>query len=60
MTPFDKAILWAIGIGNYNASEIYEEEIGSLKSGGAQQGNTLNLKRNFMNSQFCLKKAERA
>ncbi|MEO0242876.1 MAG: type IV secretion system DNA-binding domain-containing protein [candidate division WOR-3 bacterium] len=34
MTPFDKAILWAIGIGNYKASDIYEEGNKKLKEWG--------------------------
>ncbi len=31
ITPFDKAILWTIGTGNYLASEIYEEVNKKLK-----------------------------
>lgn len=34
MTPFDKAVLWAIGVGNYKASEIYEEGNKKLKEWG--------------------------
>jgi hypothetical protein len=34
MTPLEKAILWAIGVGNYNSADIYEEGNRKLKEWG--------------------------
>jgi hypothetical protein len=34
MTPLEKAILWAIGVGNYNSADIYEEGNKKLKEWG--------------------------
>lgn|GEM_PF-3138435 len=31
MTPLEKAILWAIGVGNYTSADIYEEGNKKLK-----------------------------
>lgn len=45
MTPFDKAILWSIGIGNYKASEIYEEGNKKLKEWGCSTRNYSEFKK---------------
>jgi hypothetical protein len=34
MTPLEKAILWAIGVGNYSSADIYEEGNKKLKEWG--------------------------
>jgi hypothetical protein len=34
MTPLEKAILWAIGVGNYTSADIYEEANKKLKEWG--------------------------
>jgi len=34
MTPLEKAVLWAIGVGNYNSADIYEEGNKKLKEWG--------------------------
>jgi hypothetical protein len=34
LTPLEKAILWAIGVGNYNSADIYEEGNKKLKEWG--------------------------
>jgi hypothetical protein len=34
MTPLEKAILWAVGVGNYNSADIYEEGNKKLKEWG--------------------------
>ncbi|MEM0172467.1 MAG: hypothetical protein QXP36_01850 [Conexivisphaerales archaeon] len=47
MTPFEKAILWAIGIGNYKASDIYEEANKKLKEGGASMRKYSEFKKKF-------------
>ncbi|MCP8313115.1 MAG: type IV secretory system conjugative DNA transfer family protein [archaeon] len=47
MTPLEKAILWAIGIGNYNASEIFEEGNKKLKDMGASTRHYSEFKKIF-------------
>jgi hypothetical protein len=59
LTPLEKAILWAIGIGNYTSAEIYEEGNKKLKEWVAQLGSTQSSRRNFMKWQSSLKKGVR-
>jgi Type IV secretion-system coupling protein DNA-binding domain len=48
LTPLEKAMLWAIGTGNYQASDIYEEANKKLKSlGAASINNYSELKNKF-------------
>ncbi|MFZ3168279.1 MAG: type IV secretion system DNA-binding domain-containing protein [Candidatus Methanoperedens sp.] len=47
LTPLEKAMLWAIGTGNYLASEIYEEANKKLKSLGASTSNYSEFKKKF-------------
>ncbi len=48
LTPLEKAILWSIGIGNYQASDIYEESNKKLKSlGETSINNYSELKNEF-------------
>jgi len=47
MTPFDKAILWAIGVGNYNAADIYEEANKKLKEWGCSTRKYSEFKKKF-------------
>ena len=47
MIPFEKAILWAIGTGNYNASDIYEEGNKKLKDMGASTRHYSEFKKKF-------------
>jgi len=54
-----KAILWAIGIGNYNYAEIYEEGNKKLKEWGCSTRKYDESKRSFMNSRNCHKRRER-
>ncbi len=48
LTPLEKAMLWAIGTGNYQTSDIYEEANKKLKSlGAASINNFSELKNKF-------------
>ena len=47
MTPFEKAILWAIGTGNYNASDIYEKGNKKLKEMGCSTRHYSEFKKKF-------------
>ncbi|MEM0328371.1 MAG: TraM recognition domain-containing protein [Nitrososphaeria archaeon] len=47
MTPFEKSILWVIGIGNYKASDIYEEANKKLKEWGASTRKYSEFKKKF-------------
>jgi hypothetical protein len=47
LTPLEKAMLWAIGTGNYQASDIYEEGNKKLKSLGASTSNYSEFKKKF-------------
>lgn len=47
LTPLEKAMLWAIGTGNYQASDIYEEGNKKLKSLGASTSNYTEFKKKF-------------
>jgi hypothetical protein len=47
MTPFEKAILWAIGTGNYLASDIYEEGNKKLKEWGCSTRHYKEFKEKF-------------
>jgi hypothetical protein len=47
MTPLEKAILWAIGIGNYFASDIYEVGNKKLKDMGASTRHYSEFKKKF-------------
>lgn len=47
LTPLEKAMLWAIGTGNYMASDIYEEGNKKLKSLGASTSNYSEFKKKF-------------
>ena len=47
MTPFEKSILWAIGTGNYLASDIYEEGNRKLKEWGCSTRRYKEFKKKF-------------
>jgi hypothetical protein len=47
MTPLEKAILWAIGVGNYNAADIYEEGNKKLKEWGCSTRKYSEFKKKF-------------
>jgi hypothetical protein len=47
MTPLEKSILWAIGIGNYFASDIYEVGNKKLKDMGASTRHYSEFKKKF-------------
>jgi hypothetical protein len=47
MTPFEKAILWAVGTGNYLASDIYEEGNRKLKEWGCSTRHYKEFKKKF-------------
>ena len=47
MSPFEKAILWAIGTGNYNASDIYVEGNKKLKEMGCSTRHYSEFKKKF-------------
>ena len=47
MLPIEKAILWAIGTGNYNASEIFEEGNKKLKAMGYSTAHYSEFKKKF-------------
>jgi Cdc6-like AAA superfamily ATPase len=47
MTPLEKAILWAIGVGNYNSAEIYEEGNKKLKEWGCSTRKYSEFKKKF-------------
>jgi|Deesub1362B_J571_1020462.scaffolds.fasta_scaffold00067_45 hypothetical protein len=47
MPPIEKAILWAIGTGNYNASEIFEEGNKKLKAMGYSTAHYSEFKKKF-------------
>ena len=47
MPPLEKAILWAIGTGNYNASEIFEEGNKKLKAMGHSTCHYSDFKKKF-------------
>jgi hypothetical protein len=47
MTPFEKSILWAVGTGNYLASDIYEEGNRKLKEWGCSTRHYKEFKKKF-------------
>jgi hypothetical protein len=47
MTPLEKAILWAIGVGNYNSADIYEEGNKKLKEWGHSTRKYSEFKKKF-------------
>jgi hypothetical protein len=47
MTPLEKAILWAIGVGNYNSADIYEEGNRKLKEWGCSTRKYSEFKKKF-------------
>jgi len=47
MTPFEKSILWAIGVGNYTSSDIYEEANKKLKEWGCSTRKYSEFKKKF-------------
>jgi hypothetical protein len=47
MTPLEKAILWAIGVGNYNSADIYDEGNKRLKEGGHSTKKYSEFKKKF-------------
>jgi hypothetical protein len=47
MTPLERAILWAIGVGNYNAADIYEEGNKKLKEWGCSTRKYSEFKKKF-------------
>jgi hypothetical protein len=47
LTPLEKAILWAIGVGNYNSAEIYEEGNKKLKEWGHSTRKYSEFKKKF-------------
>jgi hypothetical protein len=47
LTPLEKAILWAIGVGNYTSAEIYEEGNKKLKEWGCSTRKYLEFKKKF-------------
>ncbi len=47
LTPLEKAVLWAIGAGNYSASDIYEETLNKIKSFGGSKCDYSEFKNNF-------------
>jgi hypothetical protein len=47
MTPLEKAILWAIGVGNYNSADIYEEGNKKLKEWGCSTRKYDEFKKKF-------------
>jgi hypothetical protein len=47
MTPFEKSILWAVGTGNYLASDIYEEGNKKLKEWGCSTRHYKEFKKKF-------------
>jgi hypothetical protein len=47
LTPLEKAMLWAIGTGNYQASDIYLEANKKLKSLGASTSHYSEFKKKF-------------
>jgi hypothetical protein len=47
MTPLEKAILWAIGVGNYNSADIYEEGNKKLKEWGCSTRKYSEFKKKF-------------
>jgi hypothetical protein len=47
MTPLEKAILWAIGVGNYNSADIYEEGNKKLKEWGGSTRKYSEFKKKF-------------
>jgi hypothetical protein len=49
MTPLEKAVLWAIGVGNYHSSDIYEEANKKLKEMNASTRHYSEFKKTFYN-----------
>jgi hypothetical protein len=47
MTPLEKAILWAIGVGNYNSADIYEKGNKKLKEWGCSTRKYSEFKKKF-------------
>jgi hypothetical protein len=47
LTPLEKAILWAIGVGNYNSADIYEEGNKKLKEWGCSTRKYSEFKKKF-------------
>jgi hypothetical protein len=47
MTPLEKAILWAIGVGNYNSADIYDEGNKKLKEWGCSTRKYSEFKKEF-------------
>jgi hypothetical protein len=47
MSPLEKAILWAIGVGNYNSADIYEEGNKKLKEWGCSTRKYSEFKKKF-------------
>jgi hypothetical protein len=47
LTPLEKAILWAIGVGNYNSADIYEEGNKKLKEWGNSTRKYSEFKKKF-------------
>jgi hypothetical protein len=47
LTPLEKAILWAIGVGNYTSAEIYEEGNKKLKEWGCSTRKYSEFKKKF-------------
>jgi len=47
LSPFEKAILWAIGTGNYHASDIYEVANKKLKEWGCSTRHYRDFKKKF-------------
>jgi hypothetical protein len=47
LTPLEKAILWAIGVGNYNSADIYEEGNKKLKEWGHSTWKYSEFKKKF-------------
>jgi hypothetical protein len=47
LTPLEKAILWAIGVGNYNSADIYEEGNKKLKEWGHSTRKYSEFKKKF-------------
>jgi hypothetical protein len=47
LTPLEKATLWAVGVGNYNSADIYEEENKKLKEWGHSTRKYSEFKKKF-------------
>jgi hypothetical protein len=47
LTPLEKAILWAIGVGNYTSADIYEEGNKKLKEWGCSTRKYSEFKKKF-------------